>query len=140
MIVFEANLWCDSCGRCEIVKWPKGAQSPAEASSVVRDQMPAAAWQHTNGKDKCPICVARDKYGPAQWTAEHNPDHVMRLEGGRGMSDTCPLCGGEMLDDTPKTLTTTCLVQRCADCDYWEEETPVDGIPVAVGHEPEEGT
>lgn len=51
------------------------------------------------------------------------------------MSDTCPHCGGEMVDDTLKTLTQSCLIKRCGQCHYWEELTFDDGTIVAVGHE-----
>ena len=75
--VFE--LGCDHCHRGDIIKWPVGAEDVAQAWGIVEKQMSAAGWEQKRDQHKCPVCVAREKY-PAQWTHEHNPDHVARLE------------------------------------------------------------
>lgn len=57
------------------------------------------------------------------------------------MSNACPHCGGEMLDDGPLTDGEEGLwVYRCVDCPYYvEARKQPDGTIVAVGHEEGEG-
>ena len=54
------------------------------------------------------------------------------------MSDKCPHCGGEMLDDTRDDRAEFwSAVQRCANCVYWEDATiQSDGTIIATAHEP----
>ena len=53
------------------------------------------------------------------------------------MPDTCPECGGEMLDDEMVAWPYRDTVQRCAGdgCTYWTEETESGEI---IGHAPNE--
>jgi len=56
------------------------------------------------------------------------------------MSDTCPLCGAAMADDTPAVAGAPVFSYSCAKCAYWIElVAQPDGTIVAVGHEAEEG-
>ena len=60
------------------------------------------------------------------------------------MSDACPCCGGELVDDTrvdvlPYELGRQGLQEfhRCAGCDYWRETIHnADGTIIAVAHAP----
>ena len=70
--------------------------------------------------------------------ADCNMCHAETYEEYHGTPDTCPLCGGEMLDKIGLGDGRH-WIERCGICDYSEVFLlQPNGTIVAVGHEPEE--
>ena len=69
--------------------------------------------------------------------ADCNVYHAETYEEYHGLSDACPLCGGETVFIPAPSRAEDAV--GCANCEYWEEMIVANnGATVAVGHEPEE--